>query len=196
MATDIYERSVQRLGDIDWIQFDSVVFQKRQKKVYSQKKAIASKAILAGIFTCMWVSTARADVPFTLIFLYGKFTHWWVMVIGLAIEATFLHQFFEMSWKNSGAATLIINVASTLLGFIGLPLIFIPVSALEPPETIAALIIIIAYLAVVDNLIELSLLRLAFHIKLSLRRFLIFLVANAITGALVYISLLTIPSKT
>jgi hypothetical protein len=144
----------------------------------------------------MWVSKAHADVPFTLIFLYGKFTHWWVMVIGLAIEATFLHEFFEMSWKKAPTAALIINVASTLLGFVGLPLIFIPVSPLEPPETIVALIIIIAYLAVVDNLIELSLLRLAFRIKLSLRRFLIFLLANAITGALVYIALLTIPSKT
>jgi len=171
-------------------------YAKGEKKLYSQKKAIASTAILAGIFTCLWVSTADADVPFTLIFLYGKFTHWWVMVIGLAIEATFLHKFFEMSWKKSPVASLIINVASTILGFIGLPLVFIPVSPLEPPQTIAALVIIIAYLAIVDNLIEFSLLRLAFRIKLSLRRFLIFLVANAITGALVYIALLTIPSKT
>jgi hypothetical protein len=196
MATDIYKRLFQHLDDLHWIQFGPVVFPKGRKKLYSQKRAIVSAAILAGFFTCVWVPKAHADVPFTFIFLYGKLTYWWVIVIGLAIEATFLHKFFEMSWKKATVAALIINVASTLLGFVGLPLIFIPVSPLEPPETIVALIIIIAYLAVVDNLIELSLLRLAFRIKLSLRRFLIFLLANAITGALVYIALLTIPSKT
>lgn len=195
MATDIYKRLVQRLDDFDWIQFDSVVFPKGQKKFYSRKKAIVSIAILANFFTCVWVTTVYADVPFTLVFLYGKLTHWWVVVVGLAIESIFLNKFFEMSWKKAPTAALIANIASTLLGFIGLPLIFIPVSALEPPETIVALIVIIVYLAVIDNLIELSLIRLVFRIRFSLRRFLIFLLANAITGALVYIALLTEPSK-
>ena len=196
MATDIYKRLVQPLDDLRWIQVGSVVFQKGQKKFYSQKKAILSTAISASLFTCIWASTAYADVPFTLVFFYGKLTHWWVLVIGLAIEAIFLRKFFEMGWKKALTAALLINIASTLVGFIGFPFIFIPVLPLEPPQTIIALIIIIAYFALLDNLIELFLIRLVFRIKLSLRRFLIFLLANTITGALVYIALLTIPSKT
>jgi hypothetical protein len=196
MATDIYKRLVQHLGDLHWIQFGSVVFPTGQKKFYSQKKAIVSYAILANIFACMWVTTVHADVPFSLVFFYGKLTHWWVLVIGLAIEAIFLHKFFEMGWKKAPTAALVTNIASTLVGFIGFPFIFIPVLPLEPPQTIIALIIIIEYFALLDNLIELSLIRLVFRIKLSFRRFLIFLLANNITGALVYIALLTIPSKT
>ena len=195
-STDIYKRLVQHLGDLHWILFGSVVFPKGQKKFYSQKKAVVSCAILANLFACMWVSMAHADVPFSLVFFYDKLTHWWVLIIGLAIEAIFLHKFFEMGWKKALTASLVINIASTFIGFIGFPFILIPVVPLEPPQTIIALIIIIAYFALIDNLIELFLIRLVFRIKLTLRRFLFFLLANAITGALVYIALLTIPSKT
>ena len=196
MSADIYKKSVQHLDDLHCNQFGSVVFSKEQKKFYSQKKAVVSNTILANIFACMWVTTVHADVPFSLVFLYGKQTHWWVLIIGLAIEVIFLHKFFEMGWKKALTASLVINIASTFVGFIGFPFIFIPVLPLEPPHTITALIIIFIYFALLDNLIELSLIRLVFRIKLTLRRFLFFLLANAITGALVYIALLTIPSKT
>jgi hypothetical protein len=195
-ATDIYKRLVQHLDNLHCIHFGTAVFPRDQRKLCSQRKAVVFTVTFAFIFTCVWVSKAHADVPFTLIFLYGKLTYWWVIIIGLAIEATFLHKFFEMSWKKAPVAALTINLSSTLLGFAGLPLIFIPVSPLEPPETVVALISIIAYLALVDNFIELSMIRLVFRIRLSWRRFLIFLLANGITGALVYIALLTMPSKT
>jgi hypothetical protein len=70
----------------------------------------------------IFIRTAFADVVWPALFLETRIMSWWAISLGLLIEYLFIRSFLKVSIKQSLKITLVMNLASCLLGIILTPL--------------------------------------------------------------------------
>jgi len=78
------------------------------------------------LITCFILSAiavpAYADIVWPALFLEARLLTWWAISLGLIVEYMFIRYFFSFNIKKSIIVTSVMNLASTVLGIILIPL--------------------------------------------------------------------------
>jgi hypothetical protein len=153
------------------------------------KRKMTLNTMLVSLLIIFTSSEAHADIPFAFLLVTGE--AYGVILAGIIIEAAFLKAFFGLAWRKACIASFVVNLVSTLIGFIGyffLAFLFWGVFSV----TVGGWIDVagsLAYFPLLDTVIELSALRLIFKVRLSVKRYFLFWLANLITVGLVIVAL-------
>jgi hypothetical protein len=142
---------------------------------------------------------ALANVVWPALAVGGRLLTVPAIAVGLALEISALHYFLRIPWRRSLIAGLTMNVASTVLGIVLVPLSgiaweFFPGSILYKifsvgtfnPGTWAATFVLAA---LTNALVEAAVLRFAFHFDFTRRLFGILAAANCASVAAAYVSI-------
>ena len=100
----------------------------KSKKLYTttsystfQKRKIAKTLVLA-LALLLLPTPAYADVVWPALFLETRLVAWWVILSGLLVEFLFLRLWFKLTLKKAIVADLAMNLVSTLMGLVFIPL--------------------------------------------------------------------------
>jgi len=143
-------------------------------------------------------SPVFANMPWILIPI-GAFFLWWSIPLTLAIESVTLKKIFPASWKKVIWASIVINLASWILGGVALFLLL----RIEDPELGRVIhsivtnegtwnklpVLIMAGFVAFGGLIELAIICLLFRSDMSISRALIFLLINSLTSGSTFLQL-------
>jgi hypothetical protein len=153
----------------------------------TMKKNFLRAMYLSALGLLLPAKAVYADVPLGLFVLINIVFALPVMGVVIIIEAILLHFFFEMSWKKAALASLVVNIASAIVGLLAVISVefrLLMSHLLSLPPTIEELATL-AFIAFLDCLIELPCIRFIFKAHLSAKRIMIFFFGNAVTGFLV-----------
>ncbi len=166
------------------------------------------KTILAILILTLFFSVpAYADVVWPALYLVSRMVSWWAILTGLIIEYLFVRKLTNFSVSKSIIANVCMNTASTILGMIlipiaGIGLEFFPgmiiykifhIGTLNPftnPFTWTATLFFAAF---INAFIENFVLNKFFKCKLGWRGFWWLSLANGLSVACVFASLLIFP---
>ena len=149
--------------------------------------------------------TVLADVVWPALFLAGRMTAWWCIVVSILLEAAALWRFAQVQPVKALAASTVMNTVSALCGSLLLPLIGIRW------EVIAGLtynawfhwgtfnwitqVATWSIAVLLSTGIELFVLWLVFFMPWTRRLTVVMLVANAVTVALAWVTMLLVHPK-
>ncbi len=147
--------------------------------------------LLAAVLVLLIANSARADVPFALVFYYGRAGQWATIPVALLIELLVLRRYFEMPWGQAVVADLAMNAVSTLVGIA--PLSFPAVLGIVgwSSADIAATIVVASF---ADAAIEFGVLRIAFSKLFTWKRGIALFGGNLASAAIITVSLLWLPN--
>jgi hypothetical protein len=144
-----------------------------------------------------------ADMVWPSLYLEHRVATWWAIIIGIVVELFFVWKYFSLPIKKAILATLVMNAASALMGYV-----LIPASGLLWELTIGQFVnwalragtfnivtwcasVILAIL--LNSIIEALVLRFAFKCAMDRKRFLILFGANSISVVIAFVSLVIFP---
>lgn len=142
----------------------------------------------------LWCTPARADMVWPALVLEERLLSIPAIFFGLLVEWVIYYLFFPLTWKKSGIITVTINLVSTLIG-----IIFIPVAgllwAIIPFNTFSPFSWAITYLLAVGltSWIEIRAAENTFSLVSSRRDELVIVCANAASVGLAFLSLFIFP---
>jgi uncharacterized repeat protein (TIGR03803 family) len=146
-------------------------------------------ALLGVALVLLLAQPARADVPFVFAYYYGRgWREWATIPVGLVIELLVLRRYFDMPWKRALLADLWMNAASTIAGFLFLPVPFgfifalLGIYALRGVAEAAGTVVVIA---LIDAVIEFGVLRWAFTERFTWKRAIALFVGNLASAVVV-----------
>lgn len=141
---------------------------------------------------------ALADMGMAWALLVSEY---WTLPLAIAIELVAIHWIFGFTWKRSVVAALAANAVTFVLGFVLLyPVMdYVLYRGLRPwiqgltgGGPFSDVTVALAMTALFDTAFELPVLRFGFKAAISLQRALLFLLANALTGA-IFLALAIVP---
>jgi len=149
--------------------------------------------------------TLLANVVWPALFLEERLLAWWVILIGLAVEAPFVRFLTGFSWKKTLAADIAMNATSTIIGVVLIPLGGIAweyvgevtfyhrfnVGTFNPVTWCATFLIAVSISAALEFLT----LRFAFKQRLGGRGFCWLWLANSISAGLAFWSVFRFPAR-
>ncbi len=142
---------------------------------------------------------ARADVVWPALYLENRLVTWWVIGLGLVVEYLFVRQLFGFGVKRAVIADALMNLASTLLGILLIPIAgvdweFFPgivlykvfnIGTFNPGTWAMTFLFAVAINAALESLV----IRLGFKTKVGKRGFWGLFAANAISVGVAFASL-------
>ena len=147
-----------------------------------------------------------ADVIWPALLLEGRIASWWAIGAGLAIEYLLVRSITDLSPLRAALADVSMNAASTLLGFILIPIAgiaweFFPgiliykvfnIGTFNPGTWTATIVMA----ATINAFIERFVLRRFFKQVVTKRGFWLLFGANALTVTLAFVSIIYLPPQT
>ena len=142
---------------------------------------------------------ARADVVWPALFLGSRLVTWWAIATGLVVEYFFVRQLFGFGVRKAIVADACMNLASTLLGILLIPIAgivweFFPgiilykvfnVGTFNPGTWTMTFLFAVAINAVLESLV----IRWVFKTKVDKRGFWGLFIANAVSVGVAFGSL-------
>ena len=150
-------------------------------------------------------ATASANVVWPALYLETRLVTWWAIGLGLIIELIFLALWFDFTLKKAIVADVTMNVVSTLLGIILVPLsgilwelIFgiafykiLGVGTFNPITWTATFILAVT----VNATLEKYALEKAFRVDFDKRRFYLLATANSLSVGVAFLSMYFYPVR-
>lgn len=147
-----------------------------------------------------------ADVVWPALFLESRLFSWWAIGFGLVVELSFVRWLTLLDWRKSFMADLTMNTASALLGVVLIPLAGIvweifpgiviykifDIGTFNPGTWTATFL----FAVFINAGLELLVLRFIFKQKAGKRVFWWLSVANSLSVALAFVSILVHPPQT
>lgn len=162
------------------------------------------KILVLAILLALPAAAASADVIWPSAILEGRLLTWWAILIGLVVEGFALYRWFGLSPKTAVIADVTMNAVSTAVGYIAIPwggyayeygiARYLYRFGLYTFNPLAWLITILGASAI-NTVIELAVLRIGWKIQYSRSNFGRLLVANIVSVALAFGSILIKPPK-
>lgn len=149
--------------------------------------------------------SAKADVVWPALYLEDRLVTWWAIILGLIVEYFFVRKLFGFGVKKAILADIFMNLASTLLGIVLIPLAgiiweFFPGEALYRifnvgtfnPGTWAMTFF---FAVVISTVIESLVIRWGFKTRVGKKGFWGLFLANTISTAVAFISVFLFPQQ-
>jgi len=156
--------------------------------------------ILLVIFT----PVATADVVWPSAILEGRLLTWWAILFGLIVEGFVLYRWFKLSIPAAALADVAMNAASTLIGYFAIPWAgygyelgiarYLYRFGLYTFNPLAWLVTVVGA-AAINTVIELAVLKIGWKIKYTRSNFGRLLIANIVSVALAFVSLMVRPPE-
>ena len=160
--------------------------------------------VALAAFLVMFATVASADVIWPSAILEGRLLTWWAILLGLVVEGFVLYRWFKLSAKAAVFADVAMNAASTLVGCFAIPWAGIGYEygiarylyrfGLGTFNPLAWLITVVGA-AAINSVIELAVLKIGWKIKYSRSNFGRLLIANVVSVAVAFISIVVKPPQ-
>lgn len=143
-----------------------------------------------------------ADVVWPSLYLVDRLFAWWIIGAGLLIEWAFVFRLTRSTLLRAGAMTVVMNVISTLVGIVGIPLSGIIWEFVAAPlfnlGTFSPITWFVSCVlaALLSTVVETASLCLIFRVAWTRRLFWWLALANAITTGMALISIMLSPTST
>lgn len=146
--------------------------------------------------------SAGADMVWPALYLESRLVTWWAIILGLAVEYLFVRQFFGFTVKTAVFADICMNLASTVLGILLIPIAGVAwelfpgivlykvfnIGTFNPGTWVMTFLLAVAINAALESLV----IRWGFKTKVGKREFWALFSANAISVGVAFGSLFVV----
>lgn len=162
------------------------------------------RKVVVAIFLVMFATVASADVVWPSAILEGRLLTWWAILLGLVVEGFVLYWWFKLSATAAVVADVAMNAASTLVGYFAIPWAgygyeygiarYLYRYGLYTFNPLAWLVTVVGA-AAINTVIELAVLKIGWKIKYSRSNFGRLLIANIVSVAVAFVSIILKPPE-
>src|SRR6266567_2761987 len=155
-------------------------------------------------FLAIPAAVASADVIWPSAILEGRLLTWWAILLGLVVEGFVLYRWFRLPPKTALIADVTMNAVSTLVGYFAIPWAgygyelaiarYLYRFGLYTFNPVAWLVTVVGA-AAINTVIELAVLKIGWKIKYTRSNFGRLLIANIVSVALAFVSLMVRPPE-
>ncbi|ARE39610.1 hypothetical protein RGUI_1469 [Rhodovulum sp. P5] len=140
----------------------------------------------------LWAPVLYADIPMAPLIGWARLQHAWVILLAIGIEAAAIKWLFALGWRRAAVLSVVVNAVTAALGLVVYPVLGMGLYPLIAPLVLGVTYgspaveagVALAFVTLVDTAVELALLRVAFGLAAGWGRSFGFLLANALSAAL------------
>jgi hypothetical protein len=153
----------------------------------------------------MAINLFLSDVVWPALYLEDRLFTWWAVSLGIVIETIFCIWLFRVSVIKALLTTIVVNLASAIVGLLLLPLfgllwefhpgILLFKLKISSTFSLPTLIATVLMAGLISATIEYHLIALILRVQRNLRQFLWWFAANVITTLIAFVSLIVHPPR-